>query len=697
MDEVNLLQLLKEKDEASLLVLIDTYLPLIEKMSFQSGIDPQEIPTVVQNTINYIYRRIEVLEEDTMTNWIYISTCRAIKNYKQPTKDKNLSDFIKAYGYYLEHREKIILHYCIAGLDYKYKLPLVIHYFHRKTLEEIANILHIDESKVKQNIEDGFLKLEKVYKSTNGDEQHYENMESLLSEIQFDYDRLPLFTTDKQEILFNVKQLQANQKWKKFIPIAIGVVAFIAFSIFSMNYLSNEKEKQAIQAEEEKRKENIEVTEEPTEEAEELDPEIIEYFENAKKMLAEEFNVDSVNHFPLVSRVELILKDIKANNRGLSEYAKDESKYFIDHMLTPPSIFESNLDPDNAIPEHSLTNMLYAVAMFENDFQEYLIDILTKHQISSADYHAIVTSQELLSAYDGPQELTDFISTLTNQGYMLQHNLETETLNVKYNFERLKQILTAKGYSEGYLAYTDLAPQLNNYYFGNTDWEDFPEILIELETIVNMYGSEFDDDFYNLLMSTIGQYLNGFITGLDGYTQIEEQNRKSYYLFLDDYPDSVFWEIINETVKEWEENNWVNDGSYVDFTSVRVLFDERFENIKWKDITLIYQWPPLSENTITIYQNYKEAKDLSSLIELEPFEIVSLYDYVNNHGEQDLFSFLTTGEETLKWPISNGPPHLVMTEYTSDHTAFVHLASWDLQTVDTLEMKKVDGIWRFIH
>ena len=73
-------------------------------------------------------------------------------------------------GYYFEKEEHLFLHECIQQLEAKYKVPLILYYFHDKTYEETAEILKIKLSLVKTRIHRGKNKLKQLYEKTGGRE-----------------------------------------------------------------------------------------------------------------------------------------------------------------------------------------------------------------------------------------------------------------------------------------------------------------------------------------------------------------------------------------------------------------------------------------------------------------------------------------------------------------------------------------------
>ncbi|WP_249871162.1 RNA polymerase sigma factor [Oceanobacillus saliphilus] len=178
MNEQEIIQRVKLNDEKAFEQLIDHYKPVIERFAYQFGIKQENISDIVQETFIKIYRKIHLYTKGKFSTWLYKITLNVTRDYyrkeKRSTKlmdrAKERQQGMHARGYYFEKQEHLFLHECIQKLDAKYKLPLILYYFHDKTYDEIALILNIKLSMVKTRIYRGKRKVKELYESTIGEE-----------------------------------------------------------------------------------------------------------------------------------------------------------------------------------------------------------------------------------------------------------------------------------------------------------------------------------------------------------------------------------------------------------------------------------------------------------------------------------------------------------------------------------------------
>ncbi|SET33761.1 RNA polymerase, sigma subunit, SigY [Oceanobacillus limi] len=160
MDEGQLIQLVKEKDEIAFEMLVDKYKPVVERFAFQFGITPEYIPDIVQETFIKVYRKIHQYNTGKLSTWIYRITLNSARDhFRKQKRDQRLLSKAKEkqhmeekYRFYFEKEEHIWLHECLQELDPKYRTPLILFYFHDASYEEIAAILKIKPSVVKTRL-----------------------------------------------------------------------------------------------------------------------------------------------------------------------------------------------------------------------------------------------------------------------------------------------------------------------------------------------------------------------------------------------------------------------------------------------------------------------------------------------------------------------------------------------------------------
>ena len=178
MDETELANGAKIKDEDAFEQLIDTYKPVIERFAYQFGVKQENIPDIVQETFIRIHRKSHQFHKGKFTTWVYQITLNVVRDqYRKQKRDRKLIDKARQSqlqtiknSYYFEKQEHLFLHECIQKLDAKYKIPLILYYFHDKSYDEIALILSIKLSVVKTRIHRGKAKLKEIFETSIGEE-----------------------------------------------------------------------------------------------------------------------------------------------------------------------------------------------------------------------------------------------------------------------------------------------------------------------------------------------------------------------------------------------------------------------------------------------------------------------------------------------------------------------------------------------
>ncbi|OZU88555.1 hypothetical protein CIL03_09635 [Virgibacillus indicus] len=178
MEEAEIIELAKSKDEKAFEELVNRYKRTIEKFAFQFGIAEETIPDIVQETFIKIYRKLHQYHTGKFSTWIYQITLNVTRDfYRKRKREFSLLDKARktqmleqASSYYFEKEEHLFLHECIQQMEVKYKVPLILYYFHDKTYEEIAGILKIKLPSVKTRIHRGKNKLKQLYEKAEGRE-----------------------------------------------------------------------------------------------------------------------------------------------------------------------------------------------------------------------------------------------------------------------------------------------------------------------------------------------------------------------------------------------------------------------------------------------------------------------------------------------------------------------------------------------
>ncbi len=701
MHEQELAKRLKDREQAAFEYLIDYYKPKIEKFVFQYGIEPNRISEVVKEVFVNIGRKTDKFEQDTIHPIIHQIMIQTLKEDERRQKKVrkvagNLNDSTQ-YGYYFERVEHISNQMNLREMSSKYKVPLILNYFFDKSKDEIATILKTNEVSMNKMLQQGEKLLSDKFNKIATSQQERTLHDSLM-EMRYAFQRLPEFT-DKQEVMVSIDQARKSQKWKKLVPTVGAVLGLFLFALLGLNYIQEQKAELKAAQEEEKaaKREAAEAiaTTEPDEYIEELNPEIVEYMEQAIENFGAEIGLDDVNSFPVVQSVRSIIDELKRSPDMFG--GVDDTKNYIDMMLTLPSDIVEKLESPSAAEPYSFMEVLGVSFMYEREFEGYLQKLVTSIPVD--EYEQIVASQDNPVEYTGSEEIKNFLRLINEQGYVVSFDPGYSYLMVKLDMKEFKEKLAEKGYSEAYLSYVDYT--VNQYSLDWTDWEVVADTLLEIESLINQYGDDYTEEFQEYLYHDMVNYLNQYLKIWDGQTTVYETEREEYYQFLENNPDSIYSNIIRSTLKDWEENEWKRTEE--DYFSVEKLWfqlDEQFKNVKLDDIVELNRWP-FTVNTGGLYRDYSSNLDTNLLNELNPLEVVSLYAYAYEKEDSNTYSMLYHSmnmEQNLEvdWFNMRNIGSYGLTDYTSENTATVYFAEWDRNVLASVELMKEDGIWKIM-
>lgn len=178
MDEKEIIRQAKLNNEEAFEKLVIKYKPYIEKLSYQFGIQPENIPDIVQESFIKIHQNLNQFHRGKFSTWLYQITLNIARDaYRK--KQRELRIINKAITnrkeqtvshFYFENEAYILLHQAIQHLDEKYRIPLILFYFHDQTYEEIAIILDLKLSSVKTRMYRGREKLKQLYENLEREE-----------------------------------------------------------------------------------------------------------------------------------------------------------------------------------------------------------------------------------------------------------------------------------------------------------------------------------------------------------------------------------------------------------------------------------------------------------------------------------------------------------------------------------------------
>jgi len=171
MDEREIISLANNEDKASFEKLVMKYKPYVEKLSYQFGIAPEYISDIVQETFIKVYQNLDQFQDGKFSTWLYKITLNVTRDfYRKKQREKkimnkavNTQEKLVLGAYYFESDATLLLHLAIQELEEKYRLPLILFYFHDQTYEEIASILKSSLSSIKTRMHRGREKLKDQY------------------------------------------------------------------------------------------------------------------------------------------------------------------------------------------------------------------------------------------------------------------------------------------------------------------------------------------------------------------------------------------------------------------------------------------------------------------------------------------------------------------------------------------------------
>lgn len=149
----NILKRATQGDKEAYDMLVKLHYRTVEKFAFQCGVHNRDIQDVTQEVFIKLYRFIHQFREAKFTTWLYKITVNTARDYyrkeqREKLKGEKLQQQTEQ-EYRLVDKDDMELHEAILALDEKYRLPVVLYFFHDLKYEEIAEILAISLSTVK--------------------------------------------------------------------------------------------------------------------------------------------------------------------------------------------------------------------------------------------------------------------------------------------------------------------------------------------------------------------------------------------------------------------------------------------------------------------------------------------------------------------------------------------------------------------
>ncbi|MCD7035753.1 sigma-70 family RNA polymerase sigma factor [Metabacillus sp. GX 13764] len=162
MEDEELVKRARKGNAAAFQQLAERYYPAVERFAYQLGNRQEDVKDVAQEVFLRVYRFLDQFSQAKFSTWLYKITLNVTRDMARKRNSslkkiwKLQQDYKEEYeeveGSLLQDEKSRELHACIQKLDEKYKVPIILFYFHEKKYEEIADILSLTLSTVKTRI-----------------------------------------------------------------------------------------------------------------------------------------------------------------------------------------------------------------------------------------------------------------------------------------------------------------------------------------------------------------------------------------------------------------------------------------------------------------------------------------------------------------------------------------------------------------
>ncbi len=139
-------------DKEAYVELVRLHYQTVEKFSFQCGVHSNDVQDVTQEVFIKLQRFLVQFDQGKFTTWIYKITLNTVRDYyRKEEREKRKKDKLQKETAPVVQMdtEDLALHEAIFALDEKYRIPIILYYFHECKYEEIAEVLAISLSTVK--------------------------------------------------------------------------------------------------------------------------------------------------------------------------------------------------------------------------------------------------------------------------------------------------------------------------------------------------------------------------------------------------------------------------------------------------------------------------------------------------------------------------------------------------------------------
>ncbi|RSL34064.1 RNA polymerase sigma factor [Salibacterium salarium] len=139
--------------------IVHSHYQTVQRFAYQIGVKSEDVEDLTQEVFLKVYRSLHSFSGGTFTTWLYSITLNTARDMmrKQKRQDRKIEKMKQKqssdkYATLEVSEEAMELHDLIRKLDEKYRIPLVLHYFHQQTYSEISEVTGTSESGVKTQV-----------------------------------------------------------------------------------------------------------------------------------------------------------------------------------------------------------------------------------------------------------------------------------------------------------------------------------------------------------------------------------------------------------------------------------------------------------------------------------------------------------------------------------------------------------------
>ncbi|MFD2707073.1 RNA polymerase sigma factor [Salibacterium lacus] len=139
--------------------LIAKHYRTVQKFAHQIGVNRSEVEDITQDVFLNVYRSLSSFTGNTFTTWLYAVTLNAARDHmrREKRQRRNVEAVMekrttKPYAELGSSEASWELHDMILRLEEKYRIPLILHYFHEQSFKEIGEVLEKSETAVKTRV-----------------------------------------------------------------------------------------------------------------------------------------------------------------------------------------------------------------------------------------------------------------------------------------------------------------------------------------------------------------------------------------------------------------------------------------------------------------------------------------------------------------------------------------------------------------